>query len=147
MSNYQQLFDESYTRVVGQGVGITKKGEQFFSRFYAYFFERSDEIKRKFKDTDMESQVGILQKSMYHMISFYVLHTDHEFLRRIATTHNQSHYDIKPEYYDHWLEALISTVGELDPQFDRETELAWRLAVTPGILYLKMHYESEDIGP
>lgn len=146
MSNYEDLFDESYDRVVGQGIGITSKGKQFFGRFYEYFFEGDDEIRAKFKDTDMESQVRILQKSMYHMIGFYMLHTDHEFLRQIATTHNQSHYDIKPEYYDHWLTALISTVAELDPQFDQETELAWRLAVTPGILYLKAHYASEGDG-
>ena len=144
MSNYQHLFDESYDRVVGQGVGVTSEGKQFFRRFYEYFFERSDEIKSKFKDTDMESQVRILQKSMYHMIGVYVLKTEHEYLRRIAVTHNRSNYDIKPEYYDHWIEAMVSTVRELDPQFDREIELAWRIAVTPGILYMKMHYEDTE---
>ena len=147
MSNYQQLFDESYDRVVGRGIGLTEKGEQFFRRFYKHFFERSDEIKNKFKDTDMESQARILQKSMYHMISFYVLNTEHDYLQRIAESHARSNYDIKPEYYDHWLEALILTVGELDPQFNRETELAWRLAVTPGILYMKAQYEDKDFPP
>ena len=82
----------------------------------------------------MESQIRILQKSMYHMISFYVLNTAHVYLRRIAVTHCQSNYNIKPEYYDHWLEALILTAREKDPQFDRETELAWRIAMNPGIL-------------
>ena len=55
----------------------------------------------------------------------------------------RSNYDIKPEYYDHWVEALIETVKDLDPHFDREIELSWRLAVNPGVLYMKMHYEDE----
>jgi len=143
MSNYQQLFDESYARVVGEGISMTEKGEQFFRHFYQHFFEHSDEIKEKFKHTDMESQIGILHKSMYHMIGFYVLNTEHEHLRRIAHTHARSNYDIKPEYYDHWVEALIETVKDLDPHFDREIELSWRLAVNPGVLYMKMHYEDE----
>ncbi len=144
MSNYQQLFDESYDRVVGRGIGITAKGEKFFRRFYTHFFQCSDEIRQKFKDTDIDAQARILQKSMYHMISFYVLNADHDFLHKIAISHARSQYDIKPQYYDHWMEALILTVEELDSQFDREIDLAWRLALTPGILYMKMHYEDES---
>ena len=86
MSNYHKLFDDSYERVVGQGVGITQRGEEFFRLFYKNFFERSTEIQRKFEHTDMTSQVRILQKSMYHMIGFYILNTEHEYLRRIAMT-------------------------------------------------------------
>lgn len=144
MSNYQQIFDESYQRVVGEGVGITSKGERFFKRFYEYFFDRSEEIRNKFQHTDMKFQVRMLQKSIYHMLGFHVLNMEHESLRRIAVTHNRSNYDIKPEYYDHWIEALITTVQELDPQFDRNIELAWRIALTPGILYLKIHYDDGD---
>jgi hemoglobin-like flavoprotein len=146
VSNYQQMFDHSYARVVGEGIGITEKGKQFFSRFYDHFFKRSDEIRERFKHTDMEAQVGILHKSMYHMIGFYILNTEHEALRRIAQTHAKSQYDIKPEFYDHWVEALILTVADLDPKFDREVELAWRLAMSPGVLYMKMHYD-DDVRP
>ncbi len=101
----------------------------------------SEDIRDKFANTDMENQIGVLQKSMYHMISFHILKTENDFLDRIAETHNHSHYDIKLEYYDHWLESLIATVKETDPLFDSEVELAWRITFSSGILYMKMHYD------
>lgn len=88
----------------------------------------------------MDSQIHVLEKSMFHMISFYVAKTDTEYLRTIALTHNREQYDIKPEYYDIWLEALIETVEELDPGYNADLGLAWRLAMTPGIQFMKFHY-------
>ncbi len=88
----------------------------------------------------MDSQIHVLEKSMFHMISFYVAKTDTEYLRTIALTHNREQYDIKPEYYDIWLEALIETVEKLDPGYNADLGLAWRLAMTPGIQFMKFHY-------
>lgn len=139
MPNYEILFESSYDRVVGKGVGITDKGERFFERFYDNFFALSDEVRRKFRHTDMKTQVGMLEKSMYHLISFYVAKEASDYLRSIADSHSQGNYDVKPQYYDLWLDALIQTVRELDPEFEDQVELAWRIAMTPGILYMKFH--------
>ncbi len=141
---YEQLFEDSYTRVIGKGIGLDTRGRQFFHRFYEIFFNRSEDIRQKFSGTDMEAQVGILEKSMFHMVSFYVTRTDTDFLHSIARTHNRNGYDIKPEYYDIWLESLLDTVRELDPEFQSETELAWRLAMTPGIEFMKFHYGNPE---
>ena len=140
--NYEKLFEDSYARVVGEGIGISDKGKGFFDAFYGVFFARSEEICKKFVDVDMAVQVGVLQKSMFHIISFYVAKTDNEYLRSIAQTHSRSQYDIKPEYYDIWLESLIETVRKIDPEYENDVELAWRLAMTPGIQFMKFHYQA-----
>jgi hemoglobin-like flavoprotein len=95
----------------------------------------------KFAHVDMAAQVGVLQKSMFHIISFYVAKTDSEYLRSIALTHSKAQYDIKPEYYDIWLESLIETVRKVDSEFEDDVELAWRLAMSPGIQFMKFHYQ------
>jgi len=138
--NYEKLFEDSYARVIGEGIGLGAKGRRFFKHFYQIFFGKSGEVRGKFKEVDMDSQIHVLEKSMFHMISFYVAKTDTEYLRTIALTHNREQYDIKPEYYDIWLEALIETVEELDPGYNADLGLAWRLAMTPGIQFMKFHY-------
>jgi hemoglobin-like flavoprotein len=138
--NYEKLFEDSYTRVLGEGIGLSNRGKTFFKQFYDTFFSKSGEISEKFANVDMSTQIGVLQKSMVHIISFYVTKTDTEYLLSIARTHSRDEYDIKPEYYDVWLESLLETVRILDPEFEDKIELAWQLAMTPGIQFMKFHY-------
>ena len=88
----------------------------------------------------MDEQVRMLQKGMYQLISFYLVKADSSSLKSIAISHNRSHYDIAPELYDLWLDALLETLKELDPEYTKELRLAWQIVMTPGILYLKHHY-------
>ena len=139
----ESCFQASYARLVGEGVGITDRGQRFFSRFYDHFIASSSEVEKKFINTDMERQVQMLQKSMYQMMSFYLLGTDGEHLQKIALSHARNHYDISPELYDLWLDALLHTVSELDDGFTPEAGLAWRIVMTPGILYMKHYYDHD----
>lgn len=142
--NIETLFEKSYQRVIGQGVGITDRGQAFFSRFYELFFESSEQVPKKFSDTDMKKQLRMLQKGMYQLISFYLTKTENDSLRSIAHTHDVKHYGIEPELYDYWLSSLLQTVEELDPEYCPELRLAWEIVMTPGILYLKFHYFSHE---
>ena len=139
--NLESAFEGSYARVIGSGVGITAKGQDFFERFYDIFLSSNDEIQNKFSKTDMQKQVGVLQKGVFQLISFYLTKSDGEYIHSIALTHRRSEYDIQPIYYDLWLDALISTVKERDPDYEDRVGLAWRIVMTPGILYLKYHYD------
>ena len=138
--NYQELFEESYGRVIGAGVRLGDKGKEFFDRFYNNFFANSREVRDKFTDVDMAAQVAVLQKSMFHVVSFYVTKTDTDYLMSIARSHSRTQYNIKPELYDIWLESLIETVEAMDPKYEDELALAWRLAMIPGIEFMKFHY-------
>ena len=137
------LFEASYERLIGGGVGITDRGRLFFQRFYENFLGSSAQVRSKFASTDMERQVAVLQKGMYHLIAFYLTRQDNEFLRNIADTHAKPHYDIPPQLYDLWLDAVIETVAVRDPEFSDDLELAWQIVMMPGIQYMKHHYDPE----
>ena len=138
----ESTFIASYERLIGEGVGITDRGRVFFRRFYENFLESSPRVSDKFATTDMARQELVLQKGLYHLISFYLMKTDNQYLLDIARSHGSDNYRIEADLYDLWLEALLKTVEELDPEYDRELRLAWQIVMTPGILYMKHHYRT-----
>lgn len=131
-----QRFEESFFRIFGNQVGITEAGEAFFVRFYDIFLGGSPRVREMFFRTNMDRQAVMLRRSVYELVTFYVTGTLSEALRRVAHIHQ--HLAITPDLYDRWLDALIATVREFDPECDELTESAWRIAMTPGITYIKM---------
>lgn len=140
----ESIFIASYERIIGKGVGITDRGRLFFCRFYENFLASSDRVRAKFSATDMERQQQVLQKGLYQLITFYLTKTDSQFLREVARAHDEDHFSIAPDLYDLWLEALLSTVEEMDPEYNRDLALAWRIVMAPGILYMKHHHASGE---
>ena len=129
------LFDESYARGFGSGVGLSDATTPFFESFYRHFLE-DKRIADAFSRTDMNRQVSMLRKSFFHLVAFYVSHEPSAELARIAQVHQK--LGIDSSYYDLWLDALVSAVREFDPECDQATELAWRWALTPGLTYMRL---------
>jgi len=129
------LFDLSYARLFGEGVGISEGATPFFQTFYVHFLKDPD-IADAFSQTDMTRQVAMLRKSFFHLVAFYVSHEPSAELERIAIVHQR--IGIEPAYYDRWLDALVTAVREFDPECDLATELAWRWAMTPGLTYMRL---------
>ena len=129
------LFDASYNRVFGSGVGLSGSATPFFESFYRHFLE-DQRIADAFSQTDMNRQVSMLRKSFFHLVAFYVSHEPSAELERIAVIHNR--LGISSNFYDLWLDALVKSVAEFDPQFDQATELAWCWALSPGITYMRL---------
>lgn len=128
-------FDASYERLFGEGVGIDRRADRFFEKFYTHFLA-DPEVAELFAGTDMARQAGMLRKSFYHLVAFYVSHNPSAELDRIALIHDR--LGILHVLYDTWLEALIHTVREEDAGCDEITEMAWRLAMTPGLTYMRL---------
>lgn len=135
--SFEQVFDISYERVISENVD----GRDFFEAFYERFLSTSVEISRLFKDTDMGRQRTMLKKSFYSLLTFYASSNADQHIEQIAHSHSRSKLNIRPELYDLWLEALIETAREFDFEFSPRTELAWRLVMAPGIVYMKFHYD------
>jgi hemoglobin-like flavoprotein len=113
----------------------------FLHDFYQHFVASSPEIAVKFADTNFKTQTRILKTSLYMaMLAADQNHEAREYLDRIAERHNREALDIKPEHYDLWLESMIATVREYDPQFDDEIEQLWRNFMQPAIEYMKSRY-------
>lgn len=130
------LFDASYRRLFGENIAVDASTDPFFAAFYRRFLA-DPEIQALFAETDMDRQVVMLRKSFFHLAGFYVTADPSGELERIARLHYR--LGISADHYDRWLDCLVATVAELDPDSDTATELAWRWALTPGITYMKLY--------
>ncbi len=61
-------------------------------------------------------------------------------LRRVAERHSRADLDIDPSLYPAFVDSLIETSKEFDPQFTADVERAWREALAPGIAYMINKY-------
>ena len=114
--------------------------DEFFSAFYDRFL-RSPEIGRLFSQTDMNRQVQMLKRSLFHLVTYYVTSEPSSELKRIAEVH--AHLGVQGDMFDEWLRALLATVREFDLQADEATELAWAWALSPGITYMRLALPQE----
>lgn len=136
----EQLFDASFERALSHKVD----GKEFFAAFYERFLAASPEVAAKFRHTDMPRQQAMLKKAFYHLLAFYASSNTDYYLEQVAISHSRAHLDIRPALYDLWLETLIATARSFDDRFDAEVELAWRLVMAPGIVYMTFHYDRGD---
>ncbi len=138
-------FDASYSRIFGDQVSISARGDAFFDRFYEIFVARSADVRDLFANTDMARQASMLKRSLYELVAFYVTGSVSAQMVDIAVLHRRLHFD--PKLWDHWLDSLVDTAAEFDDEFNEITNYAWRLAMTPGITYLKLACHPELNGP
>lgn len=138
MEEFDAVFSSSYARVVGQGA----YNPAFVSRFYELFLASSPEVAGRFENTDMSRQKTMLHDSFTTLVEFNRQRRLSTQMAHLAAVHGPNASDIRPALYDLWLESLIQTVAEFDPDFDRDVELAWRLTLAPGISYLQFAYNN-----
>jgi hemoglobin-like flavoprotein len=141
MKDYLTFFHESYDRAVES----ESRRDEFLEAFYETFMSKSDEIAAKFAHTDMQRQKEMLDHSLCHMVDFSVQRQATEELRKIAERHSVSQIDIDPGLYDIWLDSLIETAQLFDALFTEEIELAWRVVLAPGIVYMKFKYDKPAV--
>jgi hemoglobin-like flavoprotein len=115
----------------------------FLQSFYDAFIGSSEEVREKFKGTDMGRQKRMLEDSLYVMAMALQRGFDSPArgdLPRIAERHSRKGLDIRPELYDLWASSLVETAARYDPEFTPEIERAWRETLTAGIEYMRSRY-------
>ncbi len=134
--HYVAIFHRSFERTARDNLG-------FFKRFYEIFIGGSEEVAKKFANTDMARQMRMLQESLVHMIDFFeAMRTRSvEHLERMARLHSKHDRDIPPRMYELWLNGIVQTVSELDPEFDEDVALAWKMVLSPGLLFMQSFYD------
>jgi hemoglobin-like flavoprotein len=119
----------------------------FLDRFYDRFLASSPVVAEKFAKTDFVRQKRALRASLHHLL----LAAGNEgggpdaHLRVIAERHSAGQLDVGAELYDLWLDSLLATVQEVDPEYTAEVGKAWEAVMMVGIHYLCRRY-AED-GP
>jgi len=133
----RKILYESLERCIARG--------KFLDRFYELFIESSQEVRDKFKNTDLEKQKHTLK------VSFYLLFMAGEgnkeglaHLDQISKRHSKSQLDIAPHLYWLWRDCLIRAVSECDPGFNANVEQAWLKFANFGIDYLVDRYYASE---
>ncbi|NWO07239.1 MAG: globin [Alteromonadaceae bacterium] len=125
--------------LVFQSYGRCCGSETFFVDFYDHFMSSSDAIKNRFVNTDMAAQRHLLRNGIMQLILTARGMPDRK-LRALGESHNRENYNIKPEWYDFWLEALMKTVRVHDSEYTPELDKAWREVLSPGIDLIRGAY-------
>ena len=115
----------------------------FLLDFYGLFMASSDEVRRRFRDTDFERQTRVLADSLWVMANVAQAERPSPAwgdLPRLAERHSRRGLDIPPALYDQWLSCLLQAARKHDPQFSPEIETAWRETLAVGIEYLRSQY-------
>lgn len=114
---------------------------KFLDRFYEIFLASHPAIAPLFRNTDFAKQKMALRSGLAMM----VMHTEGnkvgtQGLDRIGQSHSRKHLNIDPSLYQFWIESLIKTVKECDPQCDAKLEGEWRQALKAGAAHISGRY-------
>jgi hemoglobin-like flavoprotein len=115
----------------------------FLDAFYERFMGSSEEIREKFRGTDMKRQAAVLADTLYVVANAVQGEEDsiaRGSLPALAVKHRRHGIDIRPGLYDLWIECLVETARAHDPQFGPEVERAWRETLAFGADYLRQRY-------
>ena len=134
MMDYRALFNASLARVTD-----ATREAAFFDDFYRRFVAADPAIEAKFRDTDFAKQKQMLRESFQEMNHFCGSLQSNTYIITLARIHGSRGRDIPVHMFDIWLECLVATVKELDPEYTDSVELAWRIIMTPGIQFMKFY--------
>jgi hemoglobin-like flavoprotein len=115
----------------------------FMDDFYGRFVGTSEEVREKFRNTDMKRQAQVLADSLYVVANAVQSEEGSPARRelpRIAARHSRGERDVRPGLYDLWIRCLLETAGAHDPEFGPEVERAWQEVLTFGADYMRQRY-------
>lgn len=115
--------------------------DAFMPQFYERFIKSSDEIRQKFKGTNLHIQKQMLLRSL--KLSAGATAGDRDALQEIndrSETHDRAHLDIRPGLYEYWLDAIIQTAEQFDPDWDQTVEAAWRRILGHVVKHISRNY-------
>jgi hemoglobin-like flavoprotein len=127
-------FDESLRRC--------DSDPRFLDIFYERFLASSPDVQEKFANTDFSRQKRLLRASFYLILlaSEDETHGPENYLKHLTVSHGASGLEIGAHFYDLWLDSLLATVKQCDPEYSSEVEAAWEEVMGVGIEYMLKHY-------
>jgi hemoglobin-like flavoprotein len=135
------MTDQKDVELVNDSLERCSDQLEFFDSFYLRFRDSSDVVTAKFENTNTNAQSRALREAFYLLMR--AVGGDPEAWQQLelrAVRHNRKHLDINPWMYQVWLECLIETIREFDPEIDSATESAWRRIMQQGIDFMIARY-------
>lgn len=113
----------------------------FFESFYRNFFAACPEAEPRFARTDFTRQNKLLRHALGLLLAFpNQPPAEPSLLARVAERHSRRDLDVPARLYPFFVDSLISTVQQHDPDFAPEVEEAWRRTVAKGVQYMLSKY-------
>lgn len=115
----------------------------FMDKFYTNFKASHPSIPPFFVKTNMAKQHKLLKEG----ITFLLMSAGGSSfakteMNKLGERHDPSHLNVKPELYRYWIESLMKTVKEFDPDFTPELDKKWRTVLQAGIQQMVDRYEA-----
>lgn len=123
-------YDSPFNQIVAS-YHRARSAAEIFDTFYRLFLGKSPEIPPMFAHTDFPHQKLMLRESLLEMLMFAQTGSGRDEIERLAERHRG--LNVKPEFYDLWLQALCEALAKHDPAFTPELEQLWRQAMQKGI--------------
>lgn len=113
----------------------------FFESFYRNFLSVCPEAAPRFARTDFARQNKLLRHAVGVLLIFpNQADSEPTLLNRIAERHSRRDLDIPAVLYPPFVNSLIATVKQYDPEFTSEIGDAWRRTVEKGVAYMVSRY-------
>jgi len=121
-----QLAEASYHRCAESGA--------FYSTFYDRLLASNPRIPPMFARTEFDRQHRLLKHALGLLI-IYAKRANPILLDRIADRHVE--VGVTDDLYPFFVESLVLTVAEHDPEYSPLVGEAWRVALEPGLEYMR----------
>lgn len=124
---------------VMQSYGRCCASTEFFDAFYQNFLGSSPLIAAKFTNTDMKAQKQLLRAGILNLV-LYARGMSDAKLRALGESHSRTGFDIRPEMYDLWMDALLKTIRQHDLELTHEDVAAWQEVLSKGVNVIRSYY-------
>jgi hemoglobin-like flavoprotein len=138
----EESVDEKTIQIFEQSLRRCDANPEFLDIFYDRFLASSPKVKERFAKTDFHRQKRLLRASFY-LILLASEDPDggpERYLGHLAARHSTKDLDVGAELYDLWLDSLLESVKECDPEYSEEVEEAWEKIMGIGIDFLLSRY-------
>jgi truncated hemoglobin YjbI len=132
MLDYRAIFQASFERITNEAVH-----DRFFERFYDRFIGSDAAVAAKFEGTNMDRQRAMLRESLTELLDFCFTLQTNPYIVTLARIHGSRGRDISEQMFAEWLASLLATVQEVDPEYNDNVSMGWRLVLLPGIEFMK----------
>lgn len=129
------MVEKSTVAKVHNSFGRCLLADNFFDRFYEIFLASNDEVPRRFASTDFTKQKALLRHGLGTVLNYATGDNAlaNHAVARLKVSHGKDSLNIPPALYANWIDSLVKTVAECDPEFTEQLGEDWQEVVMPAV--------------
>lgn len=118
-----------------------RRTQRFAPRFYEKLLSSDPRIRRMFSRTNFEKQHALFEHGVHVLLEFAAGSAIGEMaVRRLGERHSPRDLDVDPALYETWIDCLVGTASELDPEWTPALEKRFRSDLRKGIEQMTRAY-------